>query len=148
MHHAQATPRAAERHGPTDWSQPALERTWRTVGMLSMGIGIVNAFLPLLPTTIFLLIGVWAYGKGDPAMRERLLNHPRYGKSLRLWIEKRQISRKGKVAAVAGIAASGLFTAVMLGPHPVVWGVTLGLAALSAYLATRSEPPSDAAEAA
>ncbi|AWI53706.1 DUF454 domain-containing protein [Aquabacterium olei] len=148
MNHAQAPTRTAERHWQTDWSQPALERTWRSVGMLSMAVGVINAFIPLLPTTIFLLIGVWAYGKGDPAMRERLLNHPRYGRGLRLWIEKRQITRKGKVAAVAGIAASGVFTALMLGPHPVVWGVACGLAVLSAYLATRSEPSPDAAEAA
>lgn len=35
-------------------------RTWRTLGAVSVAIGLVNAFIPLLPTTIFLLIGVWA----------------------------------------------------------------------------------------
>ena len=72
MHHAHASSSGNQRHWRADWSQPALERTWRTVGMLSMAVGVINAFIPLLPTTVFLLIGVWAYGKGDPAMRERL----------------------------------------------------------------------------
>lgn len=112
-------------------------RTWRTLGAVSVAIGLVNAFIPLLPTTIFLLIGVWAYGKGDPHMRERLLGHPRFGPSLRRWVEHRQISRRAKVAACAGIAVSGAFTAWLIGPTPVTWAVLAGLAALSLYLVTR-----------
>lgn len=125
---------------PLDWSDQALARTWRTVGTVSMGIGIINAFLPLLPTTVFLLIGVWAYGKGDPQLRERLLNHPRFGHPLRLWVEKRQISRKGKLGAILGIGLSGAFTAAMVGPKLITWAVLGGLGALCAYLLTRSEP--------
>jgi uncharacterized membrane protein YbaN (DUF454 family) len=123
-----------------DWGDRALARTWRTFGMLCFGIGVVNAFIPLMPTTVFLLIGLWAYGKGDPAMRERLLNHPRYGASLRLWVEHRQISRKGKVAACLGIAASAGFTAWAIGAKPVMWMVLAGLAALVSFIATREEP--------
>lgn len=145
MHHAHASSPGRQRHGRTDWSQPALERTWRTVGMASMVIGVINAFIPLLPTTVFLLIGVWAYGKGDPAMRERLLHHPRYGRGLRLWIENRQITRRGKLAAVGGIALSAAVTAATLGPRPVMWVIVTGLAGLSLYLATRAEPAPDAA---
>jgi uncharacterized membrane protein YbaN (DUF454 family) len=141
MNHA---PLSSPRHGRaqvrSDWSQKALERTWRSLGALCFAIGIVNAFIPLLPTTVFLLIGVWAYGKGDPAMRERLLNHPRYGRSLRLWVDKRQISRKGKVGAVMGITLSASFTAAMIGPKPIMWCIVAGLVGLSAWLATRSEP--------
>jgi uncharacterized membrane protein YbaN (DUF454 family) len=140
--------RQAHRHGlavattlAPDWSERAVQRTWKTVGTLCVAIGIVNAFIPLLPTTVFLLIGMWAYGKGDPAMRQRLLDHPRFGPSLRLWVERRQISRKGKVAAVLGIAASATFTAFMIGPRkPVLWFILGGLALLCAYLATRAEP--------
>ena len=130
---------AQVRHAP-DWSERALQRTWRTVGSLCFAIGIVNAFIPLLPTTVFLLIGLWAYGKGDPAMRERLMNHPRFGASLRLWVEKRQIKRTGKVGAVTGIALSAAFTAYLIGPKPIMWAVVSGLALLGAYLATRPEP--------
>ncbi len=136
-HHSLHT--AQVRDAP-DWSERALQRTWRTVGSLCFAIGIVNAFIPLLPTTVFLLIGVWAYGKGDPAMRERLMNHPRFGPSLRLWVEKRQIKRAGKVGAVTGIALSAAFTAVMIGPRPIMWAIVTGLLLLSAYLATRPEP--------
>jgi len=112
-------------------------RTWRTLGAVSVAIGLVNAFIPLLPTTIFLLIGVWAYGKGDPRVRERLLAHPRFGPSLRRWVEHRQISTQAKVAACTGIAVSGAITAWSMGFTPLTWAVLGGLAFLSLYLATR-----------
>ena len=123
-----------------DWGDRALARTWRTFGMLCFGIGVVNAFIPLMPTTVFLLIGLWAYGKGDPALRERLLNHPRYGASLRLWVEHRQITRKGKVAAALGIGTSLAFAAWALGNKPVLWAVACGLIALVAFIVSRDEP--------
>ena len=126
--------------GGRDWGDRALQRTWRSLGALCFGIGIVNAFLPVMPTTVFLLIGLWAYGKGDPRMRERLLSHPRFGPGLRLWVEKKQISRKGKLAAITGIAASACLTAYALGPRPLMWGIVSGLGVLCAYLATRAEP--------
>ena len=117
------------------------DRIWKGVGATCFAIGVINAFIPLLPTTIFLLIGVWAYGKGDPEMRASLMNHPRFGASLRLWVEKRQISRRGKWGACLGIAASAAFTAAVVGMRqPVTWGVVSGLALLIIYLATRSEP--------
>lgn len=123
-----------------DWSERALQRTWRSVGGLCVLIGLINAFVPVLPTTVFLLAGVWAYGKGDPALRERLLRHPRFGRSLRLWVEQRQITRRGKVAAIAGISASGALTLATLGSRPLTWSIGAGLLGLCAYLATRAEP--------
>ncbi|HIV72593.1 MAG TPA: YbaN family protein [Candidatus Aquabacterium excrementipullorum] len=116
-------------------------RAWRVLGATSFAIGIANAFIPLLPTTIFLLIGVWAYGKGDPVMRQRLLDHPRFGPGLRRWVEHRQISRRGKWAACIGIAASAAITAALVGMKPVTWMVDAGLVVLMIYLATRKEPP-------
>jgi uncharacterized membrane protein YbaN (DUF454 family) len=141
-----ATPCSAK-HARTqaDWGELALRRTWRTLGALCFGIGVVNAFIPLLPTTVFLLIGLWAYGKGDPEMRQRLLQHPRFGAPLRLWVEKRQITRKGKLGAIGGILLSAAFTAGMIGPKPVTWAIVAGLLGLSAYLATRAEPTQMAA---
>jgi len=128
------------RMGGRDWGERALQQTWRSLGAIFFGIGVINAFLPVMPTTVFLLLGLWAYGKGDPRMRNRLLAHPRFGPTLRLWVERRQISRKGKLAAIGGIASGAAITAVMLGPRPLLWGVLGGLAALSLYLATRAEP--------
>lgn len=131
--------RAPEVQHP-DWSQRAVQRTWRTVGTVFVAIGVVNAFIPLLPTTLFLLIGLWAFGKSDPQMCARLLDHPRFGNSLRLWVEKRQMTRKSKIAACCGIGLSAAFTAAVIGPKAITWAVMAGLGGLCMYLVSRPEP--------
>jgi len=115
---------------------------WRVFGAASVAIGIVNAFIPLLPTTVFLLIGAWAWGKGAPEWRARLLAHPRWGEALRLWANGRQVSRRGKRMATLGIATSWLLSATWIGPTTAVLAVGLGLAALVAWLWCRPEPGS------
>ena len=54
----------------------------------------LNAFIPLLPTTVFLLIGAWALGKGAPEWRAKLVAHPRFGRALRDWDDGRRVSRR------------------------------------------------------
>jgi hypothetical protein len=115
---------------------------WRLLGTVSAAIGIVNAFIPLLPTTVFLLIGAWAWGKGAPQWRDRLLAHPRFGEPLRLWANGRQVSRRGKRMAMLGIATSWLLSAALIGLTTAVLAVGLGLAALAAWLWWRPEPGS------
>jgi len=117
---------------------------WRVFGATSVVIGIVNAFIPLLPTTVFLLIGAWAWGKGAPEWRARLLAHPRWGDALRLWANGRQVSRHGKRMATVGIATSWVLSAVLIGPDTAVLAVGLGLAALVAWLWWRPDPGSSA----
>lgn len=112
-------------------------RTWRTVGTVSIAIGLINAFIPLLPTTVFLLVGLWAYGKSDPHLRKRLLAHPRFGAALRRWVDHGQISARAKTGACASIAVSGLITYAVAGSRPVVWFILAGLAGLMAYLVSR-----------
>lgn len=135
-----STPRSGQGAALPDWSQQAVQRTWRTFGTLFVGIGIINAFINLWPSTVFLLMGLWAYGKAEPEMRERLLAHTRFGVGLRLWIDKRQISRKGKIVACVGIALSAVSTALMIGLKPITLAIVTGLGALCVYLASRAEP--------
>lgn len=123
-----------------DWGDKALARTWKTFGTICFGIGIVNAFIPLLPTTVFLLLGIWAYGKGDPELRDRMLQHPKFGPSLRRWVEHRQISRLGKLGACLGIAGSAAGTALLIGNKPITWAIVAGLGVLCVWLSTRNEP--------
>lgn len=43
-------------------------------GTVSLALGILGAFLPLLPTTVFLLGAAWCYSKSSPRLYDRLLN--------------------------------------------------------------------------
>jgi hypothetical protein len=54
-----------------DWSDAALARTWRTAGMVSLGLGVVlHACASWIPGTILLLTGTWAVAKGSPRWRQ------------------------------------------------------------------------------
>lgn len=39
---------------------------YRTLAVLATGLGMVGVILPLLPTTPFLIVAVWAAGKSSP----------------------------------------------------------------------------------
>src|SRR5690606_32392440 len=75
-------------------------------GLTSLGLGIVGAFLPVLPTVPFLLLAAFCFARGNPAWERRLLAHPRWGPPILEWRERRAISRKGKLAAFAMLAVS------------------------------------------
>ena len=113
---------------------------WRILGVTSVGIGIVNAFIPLLPTTVFLLIGAWALGKGAPEWRAKLIAHPRFGRALRDWDDGRRVSRRGKFLAAAGMLISWVILLLLRGFDPVSTGVGILLTAIATWLWTRPEP--------
>jgi uncharacterized protein len=82
------------------------------LGWLMVATGIVGAFLPVLPTTPFLLVALWCFSKSSPKLESWLLSHPKFGPSLRNWREKGAILWFGTepTALRASIVA-----AVMLG---------------------------------
>ncbi|MCX7285450.1 MAG: YbaN family protein [Novosphingobium sp.] len=84
-------------------------------GVVSVGLGVIGAFLPLLPTVPFLLLAAFCFARSNPAWEQRLLDHPRYGPPLRQWRERRAISRKGKIAALAAMAFGVVLTGVTAG---------------------------------
>lgn len=107
-------------------------------GLTSLGLGIVGAFLPVLPTVPFLLLAAFCFARGNPAWERRLLAHPRWGPPILEWRERRAISRKGKLAAFAMLAVS---TAVAwLGMSwPLVLLPLAAIAASATWIVTRPE---------
>ena len=79
-------------------------------GILSVVLGAIGAFLPLLPTVPFLLLAAFCFARSNPAWEQRLLDHPRYGPPLRQWRERRAISRKAKRGALIAMGAGVVLT--------------------------------------
>ena len=116
---------------------------WRILGFTSVGIGMINAFIPLMPTTVFLLIGAWALSKGSPELRAKLIAHPRFGRALRDWEDGRRVSRRGKRLAALGMAVGWAIVVVWQGISPWTVGVGVLLAAIATWLWRRPEPRTD-----
>lgn len=130
-------PRPEEAAEPPPTLAPGATLLYRLVGFLALGLGILGAFLPLMPTTIFLIVAAWAFGKSAPKLRARLYAHKRFGPTLRAWDRKRAIPPRAKLAAVIGMGLS--LVLVMLTATtpwvPMAAGLALTLCAL--YVLTR-----------
>ena len=93
------------------------------LGWLFVGLGVVGAFLPVMPTTPFLLLAVACFARSSPRLEAWLMNHKQFGPPLRNWREKRAISVRAKATAIALMAAS--YAAFWFGTAPPVWRAVL-----------------------
>ena len=84
----------------------ALHWTYIGVGWVFTSLGIIGAFVPVMPTTPFLLVALWAFGKSSPRLQKWLLEHPRYGPTLRDWHKYGAIRSSIKVVSITAMAAS------------------------------------------
>jgi uncharacterized membrane protein YbaN (DUF454 family) len=85
---------------------------WLCGGYLSLELVVIGVILPLMPTTVFLLLAAWCFGRSSPALRAKLLANPRFGPVLRNWHEHGAISRRAKRAALLGMALGWLLVAM------------------------------------
>ncbi|MCO5121937.1 MAG: YbaN family protein [Burkholderiaceae bacterium] len=122
-------------------TRTALILLWRAVGLLFFVIGLIGILVPVMPTVPFWLVALWAFGKGHPAWRARLLDHPVYGPPLRTWEEQGAIPRRAKRAAYVGLCGSVLICSLVLHDRPIVLAMVLVfLGGSGLFIASRPEP--------
>ncbi len=113
-------------------------------GLLMLALGVIGAFLPVMPTTIFLILAAWCFARSSPRLEAWLLDHPRFGPTLRDWRQYGAISKRAKAWASAGMAAG--FAIFWIGARPSIWLwllVAAIIGACAAYVLTRPLPPDE-----
>lgn len=70
------------------------------VGLASVGLGLLGAFLPLLPTTPFVLLASACFARSSPRLNEWLHEHETLGPPLQAWEEHRALPRRAKLATI------------------------------------------------
>lgn len=70
-------------------------------GSISLALGVLGVFLPLLPTTPFLLLSAICYFHGSERMYIWLLDNRYFGKYIRDYREKQGVTRRVKIVALS-----------------------------------------------
>ena len=70
-------------------------------GTFSVALGILGIFVPLLPTTPFLLLAAACYARSSQRFYDWLLNNKYFGNYIGNYRERKAIALKGKVLTLA-----------------------------------------------
>ncbi|MDP6359718.1 MAG: YbaN family protein [Planctomycetota bacterium] len=84
------------------------------LGSVSVGFGFIGIFVPLLPTTPFLLLAAACYFKSSEKFYSWLINHKWLGPYLRNYREGKRFSGKQKAALVIMIALTVISSVLLL----------------------------------
>ncbi|MEG6584888.1 YbaN family protein [Dendrosporobacter sp. 1207_IL3150] len=85
-----------------------------TVGCLSLVLGIIGIFIPLLPTVPFLLLTAYCFTRSSNRMYNWLINHKTFGSYIYHYQTYRSISRKSKLLALTFLWVSLGFSMFLL----------------------------------
>ncbi len=87
------------------------------LGAISLVVGVVGIFVPLLPTTPFLLLTAALWAHSSPRFYAWLMNHRYFGEYIRNYRENRAIPLKTKIVTL--ILLWGTISYCILSP---LWG--------------------------
>ncbi len=86
-----------------------------SVGVLSVGLGAAGIFLPLLPTTPFLLLAAACFMRSSERLYQWLLGHKWFGSYIRNYREHRAIPLRSKIVVLVMLWVSlGSTTLIVL----------------------------------
>lgn len=94
--------------------------------------------MPLLPTTPFLLVAIWAFSRSSPEMAEKIRSHPLAGRYVRDWEDEGVIPTGAKIIAI--VMMSTMFGYLYFGTSAPAWAVIaagLAMAGAAAYVLSR-----------
>ena len=99
--------------------------------MFFVALGVLGIVLPLMPTTVFLLLAAACFARSSPRMYDWLLHHPSLGPLIRGWREHRRIPARAKRLAIALIVVT--FSVSIYWVSDNAWG-RLALVAIATVL--------------
>ncbi len=103
---------------------PAIRYALLTIGWLSVVLGVIGVFLPVLPTTPFLLLAAACFARSSERFYHWLVDHPKLGPWIRDYLDGNGIPLKGKVYAIGLMWLSIGFSCYLV---PMFWARTFML---------------------
>lgn len=110
------------------------------LGLAFFSVGVVGVFVPVLPTTPFMLLALWAFSLSSQRLHDYVWHHPHFGQAVRDWKTHGVIPRKAKIGALAVMVVSALVLALF--SRMPLWGMAAAwvvMAGSALWLWTRPE---------
>jgi uncharacterized protein len=85
---------------PSQVKKPLVRALLIGLGTLCVVLAVLGIFLPLLPTTPFLLLAAWCYIRSSTKLHRWLINHPWFGDYIYYYQRYRAISLHVKVSSL------------------------------------------------
>lgn len=104
-------------------------------GLLCVVLGVIGAFLPVLPTTPFLILALWAFSSSSKRLEQWLLAHKRFGPRLVAWRRHRVIPLSVKIMAWISMVGSLVIMTVVGAPMLAIAGSASLMAIGALYIA-------------
>ena len=111
------------------------------IGLVCLILGLIGVAVPGMPTTIFMIIALWAFARSSKRFHDWLWNHPRFGPTLAAWGAYRVVPRKAKWAAAITMAASIALMIAVSVPWQATAFTALVCAGVLAYILPKAERP-------
>jgi len=119
-------------------ARPLQRAIYLVLGLLFFVTGVIGVFLPVLPTTPFMLLALWAFSNSSQRLHDYVWHHKRYGPMVRAWNKYGAIPRSAKISAVSIMGASAVFVVFFSGAP--LWAIASALTFMgvgATYLLTR-----------
>ncbi len=88
-------------------------------GSVSLALGIIGIFVPILPTTPFLLLAAACYLRSSRRLYDWLIGHRLFGRTIRNYLRHKSVDRKTKIFALVLLWLS-LTVSAILAPSTIV----------------------------
>ena len=103
----------------------------RIAGTISLTLGILGIFLPILPTTPFLLLTAYCYFRSAPDWHKRLLENKHLGPYIKNFQENKCIPLRVKIYSITTlwltISISAIFFVSILWVKVLLFAIAIGV---------------------
>ena len=105
---------------------------YKSMGLLFLVLGVAGVFLPILPSTPFVLLAAWFFAQSSERWHRKLLNSQLFGPMIRNWEANRCVSLRTKIVGLTAMAIAGSASIALAINDPILKIATASLMAAGA----------------